>query len=553
MGIKNNTTLLNEILDTVNGLPTGSGGSSGGVDISDATATIEQVLSPAVFYNNEGRQVGTMPNNGAVVKELGFGESTTIAKGYHDGNGSVSAQALPALTNPADAAKVLSGYQAINASGGVVTGNIPTVELEQPTFEISDGIVASVTQPAGYLASEQTTSVEIKDNNLVPGNILNGVTIFGVEGSYEPSIEDFMGYQGDLYSVGSVTAAPPTGATSLAFDGVPAQPDFFVCYVDTFTAEQWHRVGAMAWDGERLYGHSYYTGGDAECNYFENAQGSTSTDWRWNFTYESGTLTLSTYGTEQGGYFHNPGTYTLLYAYKDSENGTMAFAKSSATNSADSTQITFATEAIPVWYFTLPEASRDAQANTSAGTIPMVCHNAYQELSNADSAVLTAQSGSLGTAGASSISLMSSSGVFAPGTYNFIYGYEVEVNAVVDTSDADATAAEIASGKTAYVKGRKVVGTREGGLSIVATLTATGNAQTHQLDPTRKYVIISTYVSSSNNKTLAFYYDKGNVETLEESGTNNTFGNTSITGNTLTSGSGYSTSYPCTVRVYDVI
>lgn len=59
--------------------------------ISDATATPEKVLSPEVYYDNEGRKEGTMPNKGSVSKSLTLGEVYTIEKGYHDGTGKVVA------------------------------------------------------------------------------------------------------------------------------------------------------------------------------------------------------------------------------------------------------------------------------------------------------------------------------------------------------------------------------------------------------------------------------------------------------------------------------
>jgi hypothetical protein len=63
---------------------------------NDATATTEDVMQGEVFYNTEGRQVGTL-----TVDKL-----------------------LPELSNPAGAEQILSGYQGIGADGGIIDGSM---------------------------------------------------------------------------------------------------------------------------------------------------------------------------------------------------------------------------------------------------------------------------------------------------------------------------------------------------------------------------------------------------------------------------------------------
>jgi hypothetical protein len=177
---------------------------------------------------------------------------------------------------------------------------------------------------------------------------------------------DSAAFSGDLYTIGTATYAPPTGATSAEFTGIPKEPDYFVLYLDTVTVEQWHRVGVIMYDGEKLYGQSYFTGSDYECNFYENDKNPTGS-YKWSFSYSNGTLTVSAQRTgDQDCYFHNPGTYTLRYAYKD-EAGTVAIGKARATVPDNSTTVSFPSLAgQPVWFNALMLSNFDAQAANQA-------------------------------------------------------------------------------------------------------------------------------------------------------------------------------------------
>lgn len=73
------------------------------INTEDATASVEDVMQGEVFYNAEGRQVGT--HVCPTVDEL-----------------------LPELSNPATAEQILAGYQAINAEGNLIEGLMSVFE-----------------------------------------------------------------------------------------------------------------------------------------------------------------------------------------------------------------------------------------------------------------------------------------------------------------------------------------------------------------------------------------------------------------------------------------
>lgn len=97
---------------------------SGGADTSMVTANADDVLSSKVIVDVNGNPlIGKMPNNGTINQSLNCGQSYTIPKGYHDGNGKITANSLASQTSAnATAAQILSGYTAW-VNGNKITGN----------------------------------------------------------------------------------------------------------------------------------------------------------------------------------------------------------------------------------------------------------------------------------------------------------------------------------------------------------------------------------------------------------------------------------------------
>ncbi|MDN4600051.1 hypothetical protein P5G61_02335 [Paenibacillus sp. F6_3S_P_1C] len=85
---------------------------------SSGTAQPAQVLAGATFGNDNGDQVGTMPNNGAVTQNITTQNGTyTVPEGYHNGTGTVRA----AITN-LSAGNIKSGVS-VGGVAGSFTGN----------------------------------------------------------------------------------------------------------------------------------------------------------------------------------------------------------------------------------------------------------------------------------------------------------------------------------------------------------------------------------------------------------------------------------------------
>lgn len=153
-------------------------------DVTPVTAGAADVLANKIIVDATGKSVaGTMPNNGAVTKNLSVNTTSyTIPKGYHDGTGKVSITTQYKNVTPtkseqtvnadtayvlskvvvapipdayqdvtgvtAGAADVLDGATIVTADGEVVEGSMPNNGAISQTI---DGLsVTSAEIPAGY-------------------------------------------------------------------------------------------------------------------------------------------------------------------------------------------------------------------------------------------------------------------------------------------------------------------------------------------------------------------------------------------------------------------
>lgn len=108
-------------------------------------------------------------------------------------------------------------------------------------------------------------------------------------------------YGGSSANIGTADVQVGSGATSISFTGLPDEPSYFsVAFKSDFgTSSGYQRVITVVYDGSTTYGLAMDS----------SAHAATS----WSYTYNNGTLTVSSQGTNAGGYFHQPGYYQLTY------------------------------------------------------------------------------------------------------------------------------------------------------------------------------------------------------------------------------------------------
>lgn len=108
-------------------------------------------------------------------------------------------------------------------------------------------------------------------------------------------------YGGNSANLDTADVQVGSGATSITFTGLTDEPDYFSCiFKSNFsTSSGYQRVIAVVYDGNSTYGLAMDSGAKAESS--------------WSYTYNNGSLTISSQGTNNGGYFHQPGYYQLTY------------------------------------------------------------------------------------------------------------------------------------------------------------------------------------------------------------------------------------------------
>ena len=180
---------------------------SGG--IKDAATTPDKVLAPNVFYSNDGRQIGTMPNRGGMSAELAAGGSVSIPEGYHNGEGVVRAQDLASQTaGTAAAANIEAGYTAwVNGEMVEGTAVIPSkiedmmevVQTITPTY----GTTITPTSEDNYLLIK---GYFIGDYILLPMKLLVQRT--------QGNLGVWFNYEGEYPQYKTFTLTPNSGRTA---------------------------------------------------------------------------------------------------------------------------------------------------------------------------------------------------------------------------------------------------------------------------------------------------------------------------------------------------
>lgn len=164
------------------------------VDTSNGTATSSDILSGKIAYVKGDSIEGSIPLLGTQTITPGtsnqkvsagnylsgdlivYGDSDLVAANIKSGIDIFGVKGTFTSDANAKATDMLSGKTAY-VNGSLVTGSIPSVNAATITPGTSNQTISA----GSYIAGAQTIS---GDSDLVAGNIKNGVSIFGVTGTY---------------------------------------------------------------------------------------------------------------------------------------------------------------------------------------------------------------------------------------------------------------------------------------------------------------------------------------------------------------------------------
>lgn len=141
------------------------------VNSQDATAAVAEILKDKTAYARGAKLTGTMPNNGAVSKEITtVAEEYTVPMGYHDGSGKVKIA-------PTEQAKLIPANikQGVEVLG--VTGTLePSSNVNAHAKSVTPTFSAQTVLPdAGYDYLSQVTVAAIPYTET--DNSAGGVTL----------------------------------------------------------------------------------------------------------------------------------------------------------------------------------------------------------------------------------------------------------------------------------------------------------------------------------------------------------------------------------------
>ena len=280
---------------TVNAIPSNYVGSSiTRRSSADLTASTLTVTAPSGYYASNATKTLTDANLTAenIKKDVQIFGVT----GSYEGGGGGTPMSIGMKTATLSSAASSISFSSLS---GEPTSFVVTSSTDQSTGGTK--VVAVVYDGTSCHGMDITT--QAADDTGFTQSYSNGtLTITATTASFQANEYKLVySYNGSAANVHTADVQVGSGATSITFTDLEDEPEYFSCiFKSTFsTSSGYQRVVEVVYDGTNTYGHALDS----------SAKALTS----WSYTYNNGSLTISSTGTNNGGYFHQPGYYQLTY------------------------------------------------------------------------------------------------------------------------------------------------------------------------------------------------------------------------------------------------
>lgn len=276
--------------------------------VSNHSVTVTPSVTTTAGYVTAGTSSGTAVSVSA--SELVSGSQTLSDNGTYDvtnlaevvvdvqGGGGGGTQVATKTATPSTAS---SSIQFTGLSGNP-TSFVVTSQADIATN--TNGVTAVVFDGSSLYGQTMTTQVTA-DTEFTKSYSNGTLTITATSAYFEANAYKLVyTYGGSTSDIETADVQVGSGATSITFS-VNGRPAYWSCIFksDFSTSSGYQRVIAVANDGSSTYGLAM--------------DSSAHTATSWTATYSGGNLTINSQGTNNGGYFHQPGYYQLTY-YVDS-------------------------------------------------------------------------------------------------------------------------------------------------------------------------------------------------------------------------------------------
>lgn len=319
-------------------------------DSTDLSASGATVTAPAGYYDSAASKAvasgtegtptatkGTVSSHSVTVTPSVTNTAGYISGGTHTGTGvTVSASELVSgsqtvtqngtvdCTNLAEIVVDVSGGGSSSVQVGTKTATLsaaassisftglsgsPTSFAVTSSADVATNTngVTAVTWDGTNLHGQTVTTQVTADTGFTKSYSSGTLTITATTAEFQANEYKLVyTYSGSSSDIHTADVQVGSGATSITFSSLSGRPIYWSCiFLSDFSASSgYQRVIEVVNDGTSIYGMAMDSSAKAQTS--------------WSQTYSGGSLTISSSGTNNGGYFHQPGNYHLVYAVDNS-------------------------------------------------------------------------------------------------------------------------------------------------------------------------------------------------------------------------------------------